>query len=239
MKIFELRCKAYLKRDLNFKDSYDAISKYISYSMMQTDNYKTLHSSKAFKHYVFDSFYPLEKDKVYKKDKVYSFTLRSLNGEFIEAMQEALRQNINNPIFLVIETVKKDIKQFFIKELYSQTPVVITVKRGLYWSVQKDGDVLKLIKQLQDNLEKKYKSFYGKELSGEKNFIQVLELKNRVPQSVFITKNKQKVRLFGNKFKIIPNEDEISQKLAFLALGAGMGEKNSFGAGFCVAKGLK
>ncbi len=43
----------------------------------------------------------------------------------------------------------------------------------------------------------------------------------------------KEVRLFGNKFKIIPNEDEVSQKLAFVALGAGLGEKNSFGGGFC------
>ena len=110
MKYFELKCKAYLKRDLDYKDSLDAISKYISYSMMQSSLIKHLHYAIDFKHYVFGSFYPLEKDK-------------------------------------------------------------------------------------------------------------------------------QKSRLFGNKFKIIPNEDEVSQKLAFIALGAGLGEKNSFGAGFVIARG--
>lgn len=43
----------------------------------------------------------------------------------------------------------------------------------------------------------------------------------------------------GNKFRIVPNEDEISQKLAFLSLGVGLGEKISYGAGFCVSKGMK
>jgi len=46
----------------------------------------------------------------------------------------------------------------------------------------------------------------------------------------------KKIKLFGNKFKIIPKADEISQKLAFIALGAGLGEKGSFGGGFCIAE---
>jgi len=38
---------------------------------------------------------------------------------------------------------------------------------------------------------------------------------------------------------ISPNSDEISQKLAFLALGTGLGEKNSFSRGFLVIKKIK
>lgn len=45
-----------------------------------------------------------------------------------------------------------------------------------------------------------------------------------------------RVRLFGNKFKIVPNEDEVSQKLAFVALACGLGEKQSYGGGFCLWK---
>ena len=237
MKIFELKCKAYLKKDIEYKSSLDAISKYISYSMMQSNLIKHLHYAVDFKHYVFGSFYPLENDKTYKSNKTYTFTIRSLDSKFTDIMQELLRANINNPNFLVIDAVKKEIKEFFIKELYTLTPTVVTIKKGLYWTIQKDGDITKLLKQLQDNLEKKYKSFYGEELEVKQNFIQAIELKNKLPQSIYITKNKQKIRLFGNKFKIIPNEDETSQKLAFLALGAGLGEKNSFGAGFVIAKG--
>jgi len=45
-----------------------------------------------------------------------------------------------------------------------------------------------------------------------------------------------RVRLFGNKLKIVPNEDETSQKLAFVALSCGLGEKQSYGGGFCLWK---
>jgi len=38
--------------------------------------------------------------------------------------------------------------------------------------------------------------------------------------------------IFSNKFKIYFASDEISQKLAFLAFGVGILEKNSLGFGF-------
>ena len=41
----------------------------------------------------------------------------------------------------------------------------------------------------------------------------------------------------GNKLTVLVNGDEASQKLAFMALGTGLLEKNSSnGMGFCIAK---
>ncbi|HHD82319.1 MAG TPA: CRISPR-associated endoribonuclease Cas6, partial [Campylobacterales bacterium] len=233
MKHFELTCTAYLKNDIPFKSSFDALSKYISYSMAQVESLKKLHKETGFKHYSFGSFYPIEKQQVYKKGNSYQFTLRSLDEQFIDQLSKTLRQNIDNPNFLVVETHKKIINQFFISELYSATPVIVTVDKGLYWSLDKDGDILKLQQQLHDNLEKKYQAFYNEPIKGVQNFIQLLEIKNKYPQSIYMTKNTRDVRFFGNKFRIIPNEDEVSQKLAFVALACGLGEKNSFGGGFC------
>lgn len=42
--------------------------------------------------------------------------------------------------------------------------------------------------------------------------------------------------IIGNKFRIVPTKDEISQKLAFLSLGVGLGEKSSYGGGFAIWK---
>lgn len=239
MKYFELTCTAYIKKDLSFKESFEVISKYISFSMAQQDELKELHAKQGFKHYGFGNFYPIEKDKIYKKGNTYQFVLRSPDEDFIDRLSKTLRQNIDNPNFLVIDTHKRTVKQFFISELYSATPVIVSIENGLFWTMEKDGDIMKLQKQLHDNLEKKYQSFYDEPIKSEQNFIQLLEVKNRVPQNIQITKNGKTIRLFGNKFRIVPNEDEISQKLAFLALSCGLGEKNSFGGGFCVAKGLR
>jgi CRISPR-associated endoribonuclease Cas6 len=239
MKYFELTCKAYLKNDISFRDSFEAISKYISFSMAQNERLKTIHDSKGYKFYVHNNFYPIEQDKLYKKGNIYEFKIRSIDKNFIDILDARLKQNTDNPNFLIVETLQKSIKKFFISELYSVTPVISTMASGKFWTMEQDGDIIKLQKLLQDNLEKKYNDFYGEKLKPTQSFIQLLEIKNRKPQNIWIKKGDKDIRFFGNKFKIIPNEDEVSQKLAFLALGCGLGEKNSFGGGFCLSKGLQ
>ena len=246
MEYFRLMCTIYLKNDIDFKESFDKLAKYISFSMSQDKQLKTTHQSKGFKHYTFGGLFPIEKERVYKKDSSYTFAIHSVNENLINILSHELRKNINNPDILVVETTKKRVKQFFISELYTVTPVIVSIENGLYWTTDKDGDIVKLQKQLHDNLEKKYQDFYGEKIKAKQNFIQLLEIKNRVPQSIYITKNDTKVeskeiriRFFGNKFKIVPHEDDVSQKLAFLALGSGLGEKNSFGGGFCISRGVE
>ena len=244
MKYFELKCTAYLKKDIPFKESFEILSKYISYSMAQDGKLKELHDKKGgFKYYCFGGLFPIETQKVYKKGNSYTFSIRSLDEKMIETLSSELRKNIDNPNLLIVETTKRVQKQFFVSELYSVTPVIVTMPNKRFW--MKEDDLQLLLKQLQDNLEKKYYDFYGKKIEVSQNFIQLFELKNKRSQTIQMTRKDKKTnkvtsfRFFGNKFKIIPNEDEVSQKLAFVALACGLGEKNSFGGGFCISKGLR
>jgi CRISPR-associated endoribonuclease Cas6 len=234
MKFFELKCTTYIKKDVSFQDSFETLAKYISYSMAQDKDMLKLHNKNKFKYYSFSNLYPPQKDKIYHKNNTYSFTIRSLNEKLINNLQASLRENINNSNFLVITADKKVIKQFFITELYSINPVITTIENGKFWTLEQDGDMIKLYNQLHSNLEKKYNEFYNDKLRSNQNFIQLLTIKNLKPQNIWITKNSKSFRFFGNKFSIVPQEDEISQKLAFIALACGLGEKNSFGGGFCL-----
>ncbi|WP_419677596.1 CRISPR-associated endoribonuclease Cas6 [Aliarcobacter lanthieri] len=246
MKIFELKCITYLKQDVVFEDSFDVISKYINFSICQKDEYLEKHNKNMFNNFCFGSFFPIEKDKLYKKGNTYYFTFRTIDEKFARELINLLRENINNTFLQIIQVEKKEKKQFFISELYSATPVVMSIKkkdlqdRQLFWTLEKSGDIIELQNQLQDNLLKKYEEFFGEKLIPTQNFIQLLEIKNHKPQYIFFktTKNEiqRKVALIGNKFRIVPNEDEISQKLAFLSLGVGLGEKISYGAGFLIVK---
>ena len=244
MKIFELKCKAYLKTNIELKSSFDVISKYLNYSIYQNEIYKNKDTS--IKNYCFGNFYPTESDKIYKKNNVYEFVIRSIDEEFIDELEKALIQNMNNSFLIVLSAVKKEIDQFFIRELYSATPVIVSQKkddtgRQLYWSLDYNGDMEILQNQLQKNLEKKLKLFYPDDMDVSNNFIDEIEIKNIKPQSIYfktIRNQKEKlVRLIGNKFKIVPKKDDLSQKLAFLSLGVGLGEKSSFGGGFCLGRG--
>jgi CRISPR-associated endoribonuclease Cas6 len=244
MKIFELKCKAYLKTNIELKSSFDVLSKYLNYSIYQNEIYKNKDTS--IKNYCFGNFYPTESDKIYKKNNVYEFVIRSIDEEFIDELEKAIIENMNNSFLIVLSAVKKEIDQFFIRELYSATPVIISQKkddtgRQLYWSLDYNGDMEILQNQLQKNLEKKLKLFYPDDMDISNNFIDEIEIKNLKPQSIYfktIKNQKEKlVRLIGNKFKIVPKKDDLSQKLAFLSLGVGLGEKSSFGGGFCLGRG--
>ncbi len=243
MKFFQLECKIYLKRDIYFLDSFDVLSKFVSFSLCQIKDYEKLHNENRFKNYCFSTISPPQKDRVYKKGTIYGFTIRALDKKFIKKLANALRENINNPHIQVLNTQFKKIKQFPIREIYSISPCITTVDnqegKQIFWTIKEDGDIVKLAKQLQDNLEKKYKAFYKKELKAKQNFIQLLAIKNQKPQSIFFQKDARKIRFFGNKFQIVVNEDKVSQKLAFLALSCGLGEKQSYGGGFVNAKGIK
>jgi len=239
MKYFELTCTAYLKRDISFKNSFEFISKYISYSMAQDKELKTLHKEIGFKHYTFDNFYPIQRDGIYKEGNIYQITIRSLNENLIKTLSKTLRLNIDNPNFSIVQTSQKTINQSFISEIYSATPVIVTMKDGKYWV--KEDDLMILHKQLQDNLIKKYQDFFAHNIKTSQTFIQLFELKNNRLQTIQTDKlhsHGVPVKFYGNKFRIVPNEDEISQKLAFIALACGLGEKNSFGGGFCLGKGI-
>jgi CRISPR-associated endoribonuclease Cas6 len=241
MKYFELTCKAFIKSNLNFDESFEKMSKFINFAIIRC-GLQELHDSIGYKFYSFSGFRPdkeEQQNRKYKAGKISEFLIRSLDESFIDKMATALRENIDNPYIQVLQTTKKTMKQFFISELYSATPVIVTSEGNLFWTMEKNGDIMQLQKQLHDNLEKKYQSFFGEELKSNHNFIQLLEIKNRVPQNIIIHKDSKKIRFFGNKFKIVPNEDELSQKLAFVALACGLGEKNSYGGGFCVGKGMR
>ena len=238
MKYFELKCKAFIKKDMAFQASFELLSKYISFSMYQ-ERVGEVHQKEGFKYYVFGGLLPIEKEKVYKQGNLYSFTIRSLDETFIDTLSKTLRQNINNENLLIVEAHKKTISQFFITELYSATPVIVSISNGKYWTMNESGDIVQLQKQLHENAEKKYQGFFGESLHVNQNFIQLIEIKNKVPQNILITKEGKSIRFFGNKFRIVPNEDEVSQKLAFVALACGVGEKNSYGGGFILRGGIK
>ena len=244
MKIFELKCEAYIKSDINLKNSYEILAKYINFCIAEDKQINQLSKTKWMNNYCFGNFYPTEIDRVYKSGKIYKFIIRSLDEELIDELMITLKNNDSNLFLRVISTNKTEIEQFFINELYSATPVIVSDRRDengrqLYWSLDYNGDMDSLQKRLQRNLEKKLKQFCSEEIEMEENFIQEIELRNQKPQSIYFkrsAKDDKLVRLIGNKLKIIPNKDSLSQKLAFLSLAVGLGEKSSLGGGFCLSR---
>lgn len=227
MNYFEITITTLLKRDIYFADSGYVIGKNINRITLLDEGLKELHPKKEYKNYVFNSFYPLEKDKFYKKDKLYIFKIRSLDYEFCEKIYR-LSINLKSEDFKIISADINEINQRTIKEIYTVTPLIITVDNKPW--MQKD-DIELFKERIESNLEKKYKNFYNEDIDVKGKFINSIEFKNRKPMHY---NYKNGIKLLANKVSILIQDNEEAQKVAFLARAVGIGEKNSaIGAGFC------
>lgn len=223
---YELTVTTYLLNNCSFNQVNEKIARVVNKTMQLDIELEIKHKENNFKHYVFDSLYPLEKDKLYKEGRIYVFHIRSLDKVFIEKMKRLLPKT-NNTYMKILATEVKTYQRKHIAELYTVTPVMVTLENA-HWVP--GNDIMLLQKRLQANLEKKYKSFYDETLKLKDSFIQRIEVLNKMP----IAYRYKNIKMMGNKFKIAVNEDEASQKLAFIATACGLGEKGSaLGLGFC------
>ncbi|NFH81375.1 MULTISPECIES: CRISPR-associated endoribonuclease Cas6 [Clostridium] len=226
MNFIELTATVMLKKDIYFADGGYIIGKNINKLMLLDEELKELHPKKEYKHYVFNNFYPLEKDKFYKKDKLYVFKIRGLKHDFMQKVHNCL-QILNSDDFKVISVASNEMKITSIKELYTVTPVIITIDNKP-WLQHDDLELFK--DRLEANLEKKYKDFFDEDINIQGKFIKNIIFKNRMPMGF----SYKSIKLLGNKVGIEIQENDEAQKIAFVAMGAGLGEKNSaVGAGFC------
>lgn len=226
MKYYELKIVIFLKIDIKFTQSSEMIGKNINAAMLNREKLKIYHKQKVYK-YVFDNFYPTEKDGMYRKGRIYVLSIKSFNEEFIYDIKDCMQDYESND-FKVITIETRTIYERPISFIETITPAIVTVESKPWLS---NGDILLLVQRLHANAEKKYKFFFGEEIGEvEDYFIEKLKILNKKP----IAYEYKGIRLLGNKFRIKVNEDERSQKLAFTVLGSGLGEKNSvLGAGYC------
>ena len=228
MNYYELKIKVKLKKQIKMEEASYKIGVFINHSMLNTPLLKKLHKEKFYK-YVFDTFYPIERDKLYKKDKIYSFRLRSINLQLLNKMAMA----IYNHEYGDIKAIDADLNMIEvnqIKELYTLKPVVVTEDNGGPW-INGKNSIETLTRKLNENLEKKLNQSAGTDEYRDTGiFIDNIEITNRVP----IKYKYKSVNLLGNKLRIEVKQDEISQHKALIALALGLGEKgSSLGAGFC------
>jgi len=229
MEYYEITLTVQLTQDIVFDCAGEKVGQEISRAMLNDSELIELHGREGFKYYSFNSFYPIEKDGVYKVGRVYILKIRSLSESFIKKIRLALQKN-ENSYFKVLSIQSRTVKHNLITNLYTLTPVVVTMEGGKYWV--KNDDLMYLQERLQANLEKKYNGFFGDEFdkSDKFSFIQRIEILNRKPMAV----KYKNIKFIGNKFKVWVNEDEKSQKLALIAMACGLGEKNTIvGTGFC------
>jgi CRISPR-associated endoribonuclease Cas6 len=227
-KYHEVTVMVYLNNNIEFADVNEKISKLINYSFNNSQVLSCLHKSTGLKHYNFSWLYPIEKDKCYKADEIYSFLFRShdikLINEFIKCID-----NIKNDDFIVTNVILKSWDYKEIDYVDNLTPTVITLKDGIRWNKETHGTEVAFT-GLFNNLIKKYNSLNNTNFNfSYSDIIKDIEVKSNIA-IVFKYKG---ILILGYKFRIRFQENSIAQEIANMAVIEGIGEKNSsMGAGF-------
>lgn len=224
MKIFELYIKAYCLKDILKKDVFKEIDTLIDSSLMQDDKMREIHLANSYKYYTFNALYPLESDGIYKKGKIYTFILRTANPELKGYFYEELPKQFNSAIKLLTAEYK-EVSKRHIQKLYSITPLILKFDIG-YWRDKYSLEVFE--KRIRNNLIKKYNSFNHVKLEEDFELFTYLKIENQKPIG-FEYKN---IILLGDKITVHVAENDIAQKLAYMAIASGLGEMGSRGAGF-------
>ncbi len=221
-----------LKRDIYLPNLIETLSREnINQAIDAFPKTKQMHRQKGFKPYCIGAIHPIEKDKVYKKGREYRLPIVSFSQELLFDVLMAL-MNYKGLDFDIKNSDIKKLNYAYIDKLISKTPAVLSLPekvndKVMYWDIER-GDIDRLQKQIKDNLEKKHKQFFGKEIKAPADFINLFAIKNQKP--IFV--NYKGGKIVGNKFQLGINSDEVSQKLASLALSVGLLEKNSLGFGY-------
>lgn len=228
LEYYELNVFVTLKRNQKYMESYEGISKVMNLAMLKDDYLKELHMRKGIKYYVFDIFYPIERDQIYKKDRNYSFHIRSVDAKFILLMKDSI-ENTENDLFTVKKVEIKIKRQGFIDGIYTKTPAITVIDRHKCW-IAEEYSLIALLDRIKCNTSRKYNEIYKKNIPCDFDFIESIEIQNKVPISIPYKDG----HVFGNKMCVKIKKDDISQRLGFMLLGVGILEKNSaLGCGFC------
>lgn len=225
LKVFEIRIKIYLLKTIPFKELQNTLADFIDSALCQDKNLIAFHEENKYKFYTIGTLWPLERGMAYKKDKIYTLTVRTVDPELARYFSNVLKNHYTQTIKgLTVEN--RIIPRKMIGEIYMLSPCVIKSKDG-YWRSHMSLDEYE--NRLFANAVKKYKSFTGEQIEEDFPLYTNITFLNRHP-IVFPYKN---ISLLGDKLRMQIADDEKSQELAYFILGTGLGEVNSRGAGFC------
>jgi len=224
MKVFQIKLKVFILKDMDIDDSQGIISAFIDSGLIKDKEFLKLHESNKFKGYCFDAPYPLEEDKVYKKDKIYTLTIRTIDKGLADFFANKLVNEFNANIKGLTSEVRILPKKH-IEKLYSITPAVMKNEDG-YWKNKIKLDEFE--KRLKVNLIKKYNSITNSKIDEDFQLYSTIEFKNRKPISI----KYKNIKLLGDKISLNIAENETAQELAYMSLGTGVFEMNARGYGF-------
>lgn len=224
-RVYEMAVKIFLLQSFRQEEACTVTSGFIDTCLAKDNKYLEFHKKNCYKGYVVNNPYPLEPDGEYKKEKVYTIRIRTIDKNLLNYLSE----NLSNTTSEYIKglTVKIwVVPRKLISKIYSLTPVVLKLDEGGYWKSNIPFEKYELL--LKTNLVKKYNRFMDTKIDEDFQLYTYIQKTNHVPINV----KYKNIVLLGDKFDIEIADNETAQNLAYLSLAVGLGENNSRGCGF-------
>ncbi len=88
MIVYQIRMKLAFLVDIPLDQLQTKLTEFLDRSLVQEEQFARFHKENRFKNYNFDLCYPVEKDKLYKKEKIYTLTIRTVDVELARYFSE-------------------------------------------------------------------------------------------------------------------------------------------------------
>ena len=222
LKVYEVSCIVKLKRNINFDEVPEVLSKIFDDRICKKldSNY---HTSKKIKEYCFDSFYKIELDKIYKEGKHYIVRIRTIREDLCELFLKMEDFEVDDMLF--VKTKFRILPRNVIDKLYSLTPFLFKYENG-YWRFKESFNFIK--EKIFINSINKYKQFTKTDEFIKDNFFCGIKLLNKAPIKI----EYKNTTFYADKLELVINKDKLSQEIAYLLLGVGILYNNTRGYGF-------
>ena len=81
MRVYQIRMQIFLLEDIAINKIQEKITAFIDSGFKTDEKWLNFHEQNSYKNYCYDQLYPVEKDQVYKKGKIYTLTIRTVDLE--------------------------------------------------------------------------------------------------------------------------------------------------------------
>jgi len=241
-------------KDFYYDKSYFHKLQGFIYSLLKDTPLSILHDKVGYKYFCFSNIFPLpKKGNEVETNEIKKLIISSPSKLFIKILEEKLKEKIEKREKIHIGEMEfeiEKIKVFKLKlknnvRLISATPIIIRIpeknyekynipiefrkKRYVFWRPQYSFEAF--VKQLENNLIKKYKEFYKEDFQISEIFEGFKFLKGPIVNHVIINGKEQ---IFVGStwefwFSYLTKERE---KILEFGIDCGFGERNSLGFGF-------
>ena len=224
MEVLEVKLNVFMLRDIKSDEIQEKLIELIDKSFLKNQKFKDFHEENTFKNYCFDLPYPIEKDKIYHKNKVYTIRIRTINSELAKHFSNVLVNEYTKDIKSLNADIRIITKRH-IQKIYTLTPAVVKSDNG-YWK----GNLTlnEFENRLFINLIKKYKQATGIDISEDFLLYKKIEFINKKPIAI----KYKNITLLGDKLSLEIEDSKEAQELAYMSIGTGLLENNARGSGF-------